>query len=212
MEEKKSYRRFQLSNDVPISIRIWDNYGNGEVVQGRADWALGYGTDKSHTGDIFLVVEAKPYEPAPVGMPQLLICMAAVQEATQDPIIRNVRGMISDGKEFRFCVLNQGKKFFTSRPYLWAIEQSAIIAHIDMMLLIIKNCSPDTTTYKENNRTAFKYPELSDRQWKFVANDAESEARGSEDRYNHDMVDIVNIGGRVVMRGAMDPDGGRSPG
>lgn len=164
MEEKNSHRRFQVSTDVPVSIRIGDNYGDSEMVRGRADWVLGYGTDKSNTGIIFLVVEAKPYGPAPVGMPQLLICMATVREAAQNPIMRNVGGMISDGKKFLFCFLNRANLFSISRPYLWAVEHSTIIASIDEMLGITMRSSRGTTPDKENNRTFLKYPEFSDRQ------------------------------------------------
>lgn len=164
MEETDSHRRFQESVDVPASIRIQDNYGNSEMVKGRVDWVLGYGTDKSNTGDIFLVVYAKPCESAPAGMPQLLIYMAAVQKAIQNQIMRTVRGIIFDGNEFRFCVLYLDNSFCISRPYLWPDEHSTITAYIEVMPLIGKKTSPNTARHKENNRTAFKYPEFSDRQ------------------------------------------------
>lgn len=83
MEDKDSHCRLQASTEI---IRIQNIYGNIEMVNGRADWALGYDTDKADTRAIFLVVEVKPYEPALVGMPKLLIYMAAVQEARQNRI------------------------------------------------------------------------------------------------------------------------------
>ena len=76
LEDRDAHHRLQVSAEVPVSIRIRDVYGNSEIVKGRADWALGYGTEKSDTGAILLIVEAKPYESAAVGMPQLLVCMA----------------------------------------------------------------------------------------------------------------------------------------
>lgn len=129
LEDKDPHRRLRASAEVPVSIRIQDIYGNSKMVKDRADQALGYGTDKSDTGAILLVVEAKPYESAPVGMPQLLIYMAAVHEARQNRINNSVFGMISDSKEFRFCSLNQQNRLFTSRTYIWTIEQSIIIAY-----------------------------------------------------------------------------------
>lgn len=78
LEDKDSHRCLQVSAEVPVSIRVKDIYGDTELVRGRADWALGYVTEKSDTGSILLVVEAKPYEQAPLGMPQLLVYMAAV--------------------------------------------------------------------------------------------------------------------------------------
>lgn len=59
-EGKDSRHWLQISAEVPVSIRIKDVYGNHEMVKGRAEWTLGYGTDKNDTGPILLVVEAKP--------------------------------------------------------------------------------------------------------------------------------------------------------
>lgn len=101
-EGKDSCHWLQISAEVPVSICIKDAYGNHEMVKGRAEWTLGYGTDKNDTGPILLVVEAKPYESAPVGMPRLLVYMAAVQEARQDRVNGSVFGMISDKQRVSF--------------------------------------------------------------------------------------------------------------
>lgn len=102
LEGEDSRHWLQVSAEVPVSIRIRDVYGNHEMVKGRADWALDYGTDKNDTGPILLVVEAKPYESAPVGMPRLLVYMAAVQEARQDRVNGSAFGMISDKQRVSF--------------------------------------------------------------------------------------------------------------
>lgn len=209
LEDKDSHRRLQVSAEVPVSIRVKDIYGDTELVKGRADWALGYGTEKSDTGSILLVVEAKPYEQAPVGMPQLLVYMAAVHEARKDRVNKSVFGMVSDSKEYRFCFLNEQKKFFVTRPFIWAIEQSTIIAYIDMMLKNAIESSPHTTPHKRNNRSMLKYADFLERQWKFgeEAND-ESDGGGAEKSDGEDyddMVVVVVSGGRVVMRGSRPP-------
>ncbi len=199
LEDRDTYHRLQVSAEVPVSIRIKDIYGNNEIVKGRADWVLGYGTDKSDTGAILLVVEAKPYESAAVGMPQLLVYMAAVYEARQKRVNKSVFGMVSDSKEFRFSFLDEKKKLFTTRPFTWVTEQSTVIAYIDMMLINAIESSPHTTPQKNNNQTILKYPEFLARKWNFGA---ESDDGGAEDEQeeDYDMVDVVNIGGRVVMR------------
>lgn len=107
--DNDSHHSLQVSAEVPASIRIQDIYGSSEIVKGRADWVFGYGTDESDTGSIILVVETKPYESAPVGMPQLVVCMAAAHEARQDRVNSSVFRMVSDSKEFRFCFLNGQK-------------------------------------------------------------------------------------------------------
>ena len=201
LEDRDVHHRLQVSAEVPVSIRITDVYGNNELVKGRADWALGYGTEKSDTGAILLIVEAKPYESAAVGMPQLLVYMAAVYEAraSQDRVNKSVFGMVSDSKEFRFSFLNEKKKFFTTRPYTWVIEQSTIIAYIDMMLINAIESSPHTTPQKKSNKTIRKYSQFLERQWRFGT---ESDGIGAEDKdeADYDMVDVLNIGGRIVMR------------
>ena len=201
LEDRDAHHRLQVSAEVPVSIRIKDVYGNNEIIKGRADWALGYGTEKSDTGAILLIVEAKPYESATVGMPQLLVYMASVHEARarQERVNTSVFGMVSDSKEFRFAFLNEKKKFLTTRQYTWVIEQSTIIAYIDMMLINAIESSPHTTPQKKNNHTIHKYPEFLEKQWRFGA---ESDDGGAEDKEEEDddMVDVLNIGGRVVMR------------
>lgn len=126
LEDNDSHHPLQVSVEVPASIRIQDIYGNSEIIKGRADWVFGYGTDESHTGSIILVVETKPYESAPVGIPQLVLCMAAAHEARQDRVDSSVFRMVSDSKEFRFCFLNGQKKNLTTAIYL---VQKAIHNH-----------------------------------------------------------------------------------
>jgi hypothetical protein len=199
LEDKDAHHRLQVSAEVPVSIRIKDIYGNNEMVKGRADWALGYGTEKSDTGAIILIVEAKPYESAAIGMPQLLVYMAAVHEARVNRVNQSVFGMVSDSKEFRFAFLDKDKKFYTTRPFTWTIEKSTIIAYIDMMLINAIEPSPHTTPQKTNNRTICRYREHSGREWKF-GDDSDDAGVREEDDDDDDMVDVVIIGGRVTMR------------
>ena len=202
LEDRDTYHRLQVSAEVPVAIRVKDIYGNNEMIKGRADWALGYGADKSDTGAILLIVEAKPYESAPVGMPQLLVYMAAVHKARQNRVNKSVFGMVSDSKEFRFAFLDEKKKLFTTRPFTWIIEQSIIIAYIDMMLINAIESSPNITPQKTNNRTIYKYPEFLGRQWKFgyESDDRGAEGEEEEEEDDDDMVDVFNLNGRVTMR------------
>ena len=63
------------------------------------------------------MVEAKPFESAPVGMLQLLIYVAAVFEARIKRMKRSIFGLLSDGKAFYFWFLNNKKKILTIREY-----------------------------------------------------------------------------------------------
>lgn len=183
-----------------MSIQMRDEYGNKEIIKGRADWALGYGTTKSNTGAILLIVEAKPYESAAVGMPQLLVYMAAVHEARKDKVNKSVFGMLSDCKEFRFAFLDENKKFFVSESFAWVTKQSTIIAYLDMVLINAIESSPHTTPQKNNNRTILNYPDYLERQWRF-GTQLDDEGTEDDKGEDHDMVDVVNIGGgRLILR------------
>lgn len=116
--------------------------------------------------------------------------------------------MVSDSKEFPFCFLNGQKKLFISEPLTWATKQSTIIAYIDMMLMSAIKSSPHTTPRKKNNRTILNYPGFLEKQWRFgeEPNDESDGGRAEDsDGEDDDMVDLVNIGGRIVMRGSTRP-------
>lgn len=194
-----------------MSIQVKDDYGNKEIIKGRADWALGYGTNRLNTGAILLVVEAKPYDSAAVGMPQLLVYMAAVYEARKDRINKSVFGVLSDCKEFRFAFLDENKKLFVTESFAWMTKQSTIIGYLDMVLIKAIESSPLATSQKENNRTSLNYPDFLERQWRFgiQLDDGGTEDNKEED---HNMVDVVNIGGRVILRGLAYRGRSSSPG
>lgn len=122
LKDDSAAHRLQVSANVSVSIRVQDVYGNEEIVKGRADWALGYGTTKNDTGAILLVVEAKAADAASIGLPQLLVYMAAVQHARKYRINQSVFGMLTDSDMFRFAFLDQNAKLFVSEPLIWANE------------------------------------------------------------------------------------------
>ena len=70
-----------------------------------------------------------------------------------------------------------------------------------MMLINAIGSSPHTTIQKKNNQTIHKYPEFLERQWKFgTESDGGAE---EEEEEEYDMVDVVCLGDRVVMRSSM---------
>ena len=181
LQDENVFRRLQLSAEVPVSIRAKDVYGNDEIVKGRADWALGYGRDKIDTGSILLMVEAKPYAKAPIGMPQLLVYMAAVHDARKDKINESVFGMLSDSEEFHFAFLDPNKKFFTLKPFLWRAEKATILAYLDMILLNAIESSPHTTSTKVNNKNLLNYASHLNSHWRFGTDSDEDASEGESD-------------------------------
>ena len=201
LQDNDATHRLQVSAEVPVSVRVKDVYGNDELVKGRADWALGYGATKSDTGAILLVVEAKPFEAAAVGMPQLLVYMAAVQDARQNRINRSVFGMLSDSKEFRFSFLDENRKLYVSNTLVWSNMQDMIIAYIDMILISAIESSPHTTPQKQHNRTIHNYRSFLGRKWQFgdEADDEKTENEQEESRED-DSWWVIKEGDRLVLR------------
>jgi hypothetical protein len=184
LQDQDSYCRLLLSAEVTVSMPIFTE-GKHELVKGRADWALGYGRDKANTGSILIVVEAKPYGSASVGMPQMMVYMAAVQDARRRHTNRAVFGMLSDSHEFRFAYLDSNKKFHVSNTLDWIAQQKIIISYIDAMLLDAIQSSPHTTPTKNQNKTLHNYHRYMSGRWAFGRH-AEYEAEMAEAETDED--------------------------
>ena len=144
-----------------------------------------------------MVVEAKRSQNASIGLAQMLVCMAAVQEARLGHTNNTVFGMLSDSKEFKFALLDSNKKFYVSSPLFWYKDQQAIISYIDAMLLDAIQSSPPT---KGQNNTLRRYRKYLESKWAF-GKDAEAEVEAeAEDEDEDDIVDVVKIGRDIVFR------------
>ena len=200
LEDKDAFHQLILSAEVPVSVNIKDEFGNPEIINGRADWILGYGKTKANTGSILMVVEAKGLGRAETGLTQMLIYMAAVHEARRGHTNNSVFGMLSDSTEFRFAFLDSNKRFHDSRPLLWKFDQQAIISYIDAMLLDAIQSSPHTIPNKDQNKTLLRYRRYLKTKWAF-GEDAEDEVRAeAEDEDEDDIVDVVKVGRDIVLR------------
>lgn len=183
-----------------MSVKYVDERGNSVLLKGRADWALGYGTDKRHTGSLLIIVEAKPAAKALVGMPQMLVCMAAIQEARQDRTNKTVLGMLSDGTFYTFACLDNDKRLLISRNFQWLFDRQAILRHIDHILLDAIQSSPHTTPKKLNNSNIYAYKRYLRGTWKFGEDSDDEGEDGDEDVEEGDLVDVIERNGYVFLR------------
>ena len=131
----------------------------------------------SRIGSVVIIVEAKERGNASVGMPQMLVYMAAVQEARVGHTNTSVFGMLSDSTNFEFAFLDSDKKFYVSPPLRWVYSQQTILSYFDTMLLNAIQSSPHTTPTKTQNNTLPKYRRYSHDKWAF-GEDSEDEAEG----------------------------------
>lgn len=163
------------------------------VLKGRADWALGYGTDKRATGSMLVVVEAKSQGSMSVGLPQLLVYMAGIQQARKGKDNIVVWGVASDSLEFTFACLDENQKVLVSKTLTWVDDREDILRHMDTILLDSINSSPHTTPVKSKN-SVLRQTYLKE-SWEF--GDEIDEEMEDERPI---LVDVKKRDGRVVTR------------
>jgi hypothetical protein len=100
------FHQLILLAEVPVSVKIKGDNGKHELIKGRADCVLGYGKTKANTGPILIVVEAKLRSNVLIRLSQMMVYMAAVQEARLGHTNNTAFGMLSDNVEFRFAFLD----------------------------------------------------------------------------------------------------------
>ena len=92
-------RKITLSPEFSLTAHGEDYAGRSLAISGRSDWALGYGKPKT-SETILIAVVAKGEGEAFVGLPQLIVYMAASFQARDDPLKhanKAVFGILSDG-------------------------------------------------------------------------------------------------------------------
>lgn len=99
--------------------------------------------------------EAKKLGTAQSRLPQLIICLAAVQDARKESHKMNsaVFGLVTDSSVFQFVYLDPARKLFTSRLLQWVTDKKRIVQWIDRVLEDSIKASPHTTPVKSSNRT-----------------------------------------------------------
>lgn len=200
LEYMDASRQLLLSAEVPVSVKYVDERGKPILLKGRADWTLGYGTDERNTGSLLVIVEAKSAGNALVGMPQMLVYMAAIQDARQDRTNKTVFGMLSDGTYYTFACLNHNKRLLISRIFEWMFDRESILRHIDRILLDAIQSSPHTTHVKPNNSNMCEYRRYFRGSWKFGEDSDDEGEEGDESDEEGDLVDVIKRNGHIFLR------------
>jgi hypothetical protein len=195
LQDQYGHYLLQLDPEVNISVTTDGADNTKEIIQGRMDWALNYDAKKS--GSILVVWEAKRLWLAASGLPQLLVYMTGVLQSRRDRINQTVWGMLSDSGTFQFTFLDDNKKFYTSRLYRWAQDQSTILAYIDAILFDAIQSSPHTTPTKTGNATLRNYQRYLKTRWRFGE---EPEDKAVDDINPESIMDVVREGKDIVLR------------
>ena len=199
LKDTDASRRLLLSAEVPVSVKYVDERGRPILLKGRADWALGYGTDKRNTGSLLIIVEAKPAGIGLIGMPQMMVYMAAVQEARRERANKTVFGMLSDGTFYTFACLDNNKRLLISRTFQWLFDRQAILRHIDHILLDAIQSSPHTAPTKLNNSNIRGYKRYLQGTWKFGGDSDDEGEDGDEDDAEEVLVDVIERNGHIFF-------------
>ncbi len=194
LRDQDASNLLRLKPEVPISVTIDGVNSTKEIIQGRMDWALNYETQRTTPGSILIIWEAKRVGYALTGLPQLLVYMAGVLESRRNRTNQSVFGVLSDSGTFVFAFLDREKKFYTSLPYKWPMQQSTILSYIDAILLDAIESSPHTTPTKAGNTTLLNYQRYLKERWTF-GNEPEDESIDDIDPQT-----IVDVGQDMVLR------------
>lgn len=187
-----------MNAEVPLVVNTTDNRGQPLTIRGRADWALGWGRNKSETDSLLLVLEAKSSEEGSTGMAQLIVYLAAVHAARKDKINRTVFGMLSDSWEFKFACLDNQKNLSVTKPLVWSDDKDMILAYLDTILLDTIESSPHTTPTKRQNANLYNYPKYLRSSWRFP----EEEEEASEEEFEDEpyLVNVLQSSNGLVLR------------
>ncbi|KAI9777920.1 MAG: hypothetical protein M1839_008455 [Geoglossum umbratile] len=104
--------RVALFPELDISVKTVNRYTREPViVQGRADWAFGYGTKRRLDGNVIAAMEAKQTSEFSKGEAQLLAYLAILRENRHraGKINTDAQGFWTDGTHYTFmCIRNDG--------------------------------------------------------------------------------------------------------
>lgn len=150
LDDTMSHRHLKVVPETQMEVTAKD----GTRVSGRADWTLGYMDDKAKLHEMLLVVEAKSSSRVSDALSQLLLYLAAVQNARSDAQKLNttVFGVATDSVEYKFVMLRADRKAFVSKTVHSKAEKGLVISFLDQILQDAIESSPHTTPTTRRNR------------------------------------------------------------
>jgi hypothetical protein len=112
--------RVMLYPELDISVKVANHHtGKPAIVQGRADWAFGYGTKRDKDGTFLAAIEAKQRSEFSKGESQLLAYLCILRETRRrtNKINTDVRGFWTDGMQYTFMCIRANGVVQQSRLY-----------------------------------------------------------------------------------------------
>jgi hypothetical protein len=192
LDNKESNHRLHVASEVIIHTAIQSNasYGPGYIL-GRADWALGYGTNKAELDSMLVIVEAKKQGHTTTALAQALSYLAGVQDARKNSgkLNYDIFGVLTDFGYFQFVVLRSNRRLYVSAPLWWVTDRGLIITFLDHIFQKAIQSSPYTIPVKTNNKNIVRYDQYLRETFDFGTSDFEDD----EDEDGEELRNIVIV-------------------
>jgi hypothetical protein len=154
--EREEPAMLELLHETPLS-RVVTHQGQTKRLCGFSDYSIWY--DRSREGKAtmatnLLIVEAKRQFYTDAALPQLASYMGIVHASRKDASNKNciVYGIASDGRNFRFCRIDNNGVFTSSCLLEWDRHKDQIYSIIRSLLRAAALSSPSTTPIKDPMR------------------------------------------------------------
>lgn len=136
-----------------LEVIVADAYANPILVNGRADWALGYKTPSDALdGTILVAIEAKRRDRFGAAEAQLLTYLAILRQLRLNARKRNaiVQGCYTDGERYVFvCIDNDGLVAISNVYDIRGVEQRKVVFnYLVTVLETAVRTSPTTSPVK----------------------------------------------------------------
>ncbi len=143
-----------LLHEMPLS-KVVSYKGETKLLSGYADYSVWYDSAAKNTlATNLLIVEAKRQYYTDVALPQLAGYMGIVHTARKEKFKQNcvVYGVVSDGRTFRFCRIDNNGAFAQSNLLDWERHNDQIYSIVRSLLRAAALSSPSTTPIKDPMR------------------------------------------------------------
>ncbi len=107
-----------------------------------------------------------------IGMPQLIVYLAAVWEARENKNNRTVFGILSNADGYWFACFDNSKNLSISKQLVWRDDKKEILAHLDTILRDFIESFSHTTSSRHRNAALHNYSPYLLRSWQFGEEEA----------------------------------------
>jgi hypothetical protein len=151
LAEQEDPAKLELLHEMPLS-KLVVHEGESKLLSGFADYSIWYDSATKKTmATNLLIIEAKRFGGTDYALSQLVAYMGIVHSTRKEEQKENsvVYGIVSDGRVFRFCRIDNGGIFTKSFLMEWEERPDQILSIIRSIIRAAGLSSPSTTPIKD---------------------------------------------------------------